>query len=178
MLVKYMTIGVLGTVLLSGAAMAQATPPTASSAPATGTTSSWMTQMKEGTWRALKFDDLDVYNNADEKIGDIKELILSQSGSVDAVVIGVGGFLGIGERYVAVPFNQVKFVMEPRRTAATTAPLRPGTESSPATPPAAGTRPIGDRRSSDYPDHAVLNMTKDQLKAAPEFKYASAATTR
>jgi hypothetical protein len=40
---------------------------------------------------------LDVHNQANEKLGDVNELILDKDGKVSAVVIGVGGFLGMGE---------------------------------------------------------------------------------
>ena len=79
-----------------------------------------MTQIQPGQWRASQIEGLDVYNQNNEKIGDISEMLVDQSGKIQAVVIGVGGFLGIGERNVAIPFDQVKFVNEPRTTAATT----------------------------------------------------------
>jgi len=70
-------------------------------------------QIKPGEWRASKLDGLDVYNTNNEKIGDISELILDRSGKIQAVVIGVGGFLGMGEHKVAVPFEQVQWVDQP-----------------------------------------------------------------
>jgi sporulation protein YlmC with PRC-barrel domain len=48
---------------------------------------------------------INVYNDNNEKIGDIQELIIDKSGKVDNVVLGVGGFLGMGEHYVAVPME-------------------------------------------------------------------------
>jgi len=45
-----------------------------------------------------------------DNIGDINELVLGQDGSVKAVVIGVGGFLGMGEKNVAVSMKDIKFV--------------------------------------------------------------------
>ena len=48
-----------------------------------------------------------VYNSADESIGNIAYLIVKKEGGVDAAVIGVGGFLGIGEKWVAVPFENI-----------------------------------------------------------------------
>ena len=48
-----------------------------------------------------------VYNSADESIGNIADLIVAKEGGVDAAVIGVGGFLGIGEKWVAVPFENI-----------------------------------------------------------------------
>ncbi|HVK90254.1 MAG TPA: PRC-barrel domain-containing protein [Mycoplana sp.] len=48
-----------------------------------------------------------VYNAADESIGSINDLIMEKSGGITAAVIGVGGFLGIGEKWVAVPFDNI-----------------------------------------------------------------------
>ena len=44
----------------------------------------------------------------DNKIGDINDLLLDKEGKVSAVILGVGGFLGAGEKNVAVPFNALK----------------------------------------------------------------------
>src|SRR5215216_4531889 len=183
MLAKHLTWALFGTALIAAPALAQTTPPAGTSAPASGTnqpavtttapasgpmtTGNWMTQEQPGQWRASKLEGLDVYNQNDEKIGDISELIVDSSGSIQAVVVGVGGFLGIGERNVALPFDQIKFVNEPRATA------NPNNPNAPATTGTTTTRPM-DTGNRSAPDHAVLtmNMTKDQLKAAPEFKYA------
>jgi sporulation protein YlmC with PRC-barrel domain len=54
-----------------------------------------------------------VYNDADEKIGDIRDLVLSAEGGIEAVVIGVGGFLGLGEKQVAVRFDEIRVVEDP-----------------------------------------------------------------
>ena len=50
----------------------------------------------------------DVYDAHDSKIGDIRDVLLEKSGQVAAVILGVGGFLGIGEKDVAVPFNAIR----------------------------------------------------------------------
>ena len=127
---KHLVMALLGTALLSAPALAQTQPSGSSATPnaaASSTMSSgnWMTQEKPGQWRASKIEGLNVYNNNNEKIGDISELLVDQNGKVEAVVIGVGGFLGMGEHDVAVPFDQIKFVNEPRAaaTAANTALL-------------------------------------------------------
>jgi hypothetical protein len=113
---------------------------------------------------------------SNEKIGDVNDVILSKSGNVTNVILGVGGFLGMGEHYVAVRFDQLKWVDQPVRT----------TTSSTSTAPASGTATIVDSRTTTgsattttssttnenwYPDHAVFNATKDQLMSMPEFKY-------
>ncbi len=46
-----------------------------------------------------------VYGSAAEKIGDINDLLISPGGAVTGVVIGIGGFLGVGEKDVAVPLG-------------------------------------------------------------------------
>ena len=54
-----------------------------------------------------------VYNSADESIGKISDLIMEKSGGIDAAIIGVGGFLGIGEKWVAVPFEKIAITEVP-----------------------------------------------------------------
>lgn len=186
MLFKHLAVALLGTALISVPALAQQAQP---SSPAGGSssmgTNNWMTQEQPGQWRASKLEGLDVYNNNDEKIGDISELLVDQSGKIQAVVIGVGGFLGMGEHDVAVPFDQIKLMNEPRRaatasttttgtagmgTAGTAGTTATNTATAPATTGSTATANANANRAA--PDHALLNMTKDQLKAAPEFKYS------
>ncbi|MGO4525685.1 PRC-barrel domain-containing protein [Microvirga sp. 2MCAF35] len=188
---KHLMMALLGTALLSAPALAQNQPATSSTSPnaASSTTSAgsmssgnWMTQERAGQWRASKIEGLNVYNNNNEKIGDISELLVDQSGKIEAVVIGVGGFLGMGEHDVAVPFDQIKFVNEARANTtasntttgtagtATTAPATTGSTAG-STTTTTTTTTSSNNMNRSAPDHAMLDMTKDQLKAAPEFKY-------
>jgi sporulation protein YlmC with PRC-barrel domain len=50
----------------------------------------------------------DVYDAQNNKIGDVNDILLEKDGRVSAVIVGVGGFLGVGEKDVAVPFNALK----------------------------------------------------------------------
>ncbi len=50
----------------------------------------------------------DVYDTQNNQIGDVNDILLGQDGRVEAVMVGVGGFLGVGEKDVAVPFNALK----------------------------------------------------------------------
>lgn len=172
MLMRHLTLALLGTVLVSAPAVAQTSPPAApTTAPSAQTqtmnTATWMTQMQPGQWRASQLRGLSVYNTNNERIGEIDELLVDNSGKIQAAVIGVGGFLGIGEHRVAVPLDQMTFVNEPRAVATTAVP-----PTAPAGPATTGTVTTDARRTA--PDHAVLmgGMTKEQLKAAPEFNYA------
>jgi hypothetical protein len=110
-------------------------------------------------------------------------VILDRSGKVANVILGVGGVLGLGEHYVAVAFDKLKWVDQP--VTSTTA----STTSAPANAPATTPAPDGTTRTTTgaatttttttitsaskrwYPDHAVYNATKDELKAMQEFKY-------
>jgi sporulation protein YlmC with PRC-barrel domain len=50
----------------------------------------------------------DIYDPSDSKIGKIDDVLVSDNGQVNALIVGVGGFLGAGEKDVAVPFSAVK----------------------------------------------------------------------
>src|SRR3954468_8461568 len=115
-------------------------------------------EMKAGQWRATKLDGLSVYDPRNEKIGDINEMIVGGDGRIAAVVVGVGGFLGIGEHNAAIPFDQVQWVDEPvNRTVSgnTTATTSGSGTSAPA--PAASDR--ADRASDTMNTPAATATT-------------------
>jgi sporulation protein YlmC with PRC-barrel domain len=123
-------------------------------------------------WRASKLIGLNVYNDQNEKLGDINEILLDPAGKVTGYVIGVGGFLGMGEHNILVEPSKIKFVNEPVRTTTSSNT----TTGAPATTPTGAptnTRNVAARSATEqwYPDHAVMSATKDQLKAMPQFKY-------
>jgi sporulation protein YlmC with PRC-barrel domain len=138
---------VVAAALLATPAFAQTT--TAPQPVALATMNQTMNQTTTGQWRASKLIGVNVYNQQNNKLGEINELILSPKRQIAGAVIGVGGFLGMGERDVMVPPNQLHFAHEGSATT--------------------GSARDGDRKW--YPDRAVLNATKDQFKQMPEFKY-------
>jgi len=103
-----------------------------------------------GDWSASKLSGVNVYNDANDKIGEISDVIITSQGQVKGVVIEAGGFLGMGKHYVLVTMSSLKFS---NKTGKTTT----------------GQTSANEREL--YPDRAVLNLTKDDLKALPEFKY-------
>lgn len=106
-------------------------------------------------WRTSEIKGVDVYNDRNEKIGDVDDVLMDQHGNVKGVVIGVGGFLGVGERNIAVPFSALHWQMN-----TTTAP--------------ANGKQVAQNQNVDHPTRATLpGVTKDQLQQAPEFKYPS-----
>ena len=148
------------------------TPPMAAPAPASkpADTVAVRPAAQSGQWRASKLVGLNVYNEQNEKLGDISEILLDKSGKVEGVIIGVGGFLGMGQRDIKVEMSKLKFVDEPVKTSATTTTTTTGTGAGASRPATTTTTTSSDKKW--YPDHAVLSgATKDQLKAMPEFKY-------
>jgi sporulation protein YlmC with PRC-barrel domain len=173
MLVKYLTAGLAGSALLASVAFAQTptgTTDRANMAPATASDSSSF----QGDWRTSKVVGLSVYNDQNESIGSINDLLTDKSGNIKAAVISVGGFLGVGARLVAVPFDKVKFVTEPVVYGGISAPptrsANPGTTTGAA--PTNTSQPVVTAKANPwYPDHAIYSASKDALQALPEFKY-------
>ena len=105
--------GLLAATLISTAAYTQKAP-SGSSPPSEAKATAPIKH--SGEWRASKLIGVDVYNPQNEKIGDINEILLTSSGNVAGVVIGAGGFLGVGEHDILVKLDQLKFSNEPVRS--------------------------------------------------------------
>ena len=157
MLSKFLAAAVLGSALIAAPALAQSN--NKMSAPSTSETAS-----ASGLWQGSKLISMNVYNEQHDKIGTIQELMVDKSGNIASAVIGVGGFLGIGERDVAVKFADLKWSNEPVRSSTTsnTTTMRPTTTGAGSSSSSA---------PKTYPDHAIFNASKDQLKAMPQFDY-------
>jgi len=56
-----------------------------------------------------------VYDPSNNKIGEIMDVLVSPEGRATALIVGVGGFLGAGEKDVAVPFAAVKHTMKDKK---------------------------------------------------------------
>jgi hypothetical protein len=161
MLSKFVAAAVLGSALIAAPAMAQNSK---MSEPKSNTAAMNQTASAAGLWQGSKVIGLNVYNEQNEKIGSIKDLMVDKSGNIASAVIGVGGFLGMGERDVAVKFADLKWSNEPVRSTSSSG----NTTTRPATTGAGSTAANAPKT---YPDHAVFNASKDQLKAMPQFDY-------
>ena len=93
--------------------------------------------LQSGDMISSKVVGLDVRNGENNDIGKIEDIAFDSSKKVNAYVLSVGGFLGMGTHYVAVDPASVAVTYD----------------------------------SKDKVWRATMNATKDQLKAAPEFKY-------
>ena len=94
-----------------------------------------MTDVPPNSMAITNYYKQNVYDPGNNKIGEVDDVLLGADGKINALVIGVGGFLGIGEKHVIVPFNAVK----------------------------------ADRKDNKW--QLMMNSSKDELKAAPGFKY-------
>ncbi|MEF2546878.1 PRC-barrel domain-containing protein [Aurantimonas sp. E1-2-R+4] len=138
-----------------------------------------------GAWRVEDLNGKDVYDTAGESIGSITDVLVSEQGEVIAVLVGVGGFLGIGRKDVAVAMDALEF--GPGKTeglpkkadieAAAPAPVDPAAGgAATGVDPAAGgaAQPAPEPQTpvvgeDNLPDRIVLNVSREQLEAAPAY---------
>lgn len=132
---RILTTTTLAAIALGSAAWAQTTAP----APAPAQPMPQAAQ-QPGQVNLERLIGRNIQNAQNETIGEIDAVMVDRSGKVQSVVVGVGGFLGLGERHVAINWDALSVA------------------------------PNGDR--------VTLNMTKDQLKALPEYRYADRAYAR
>jgi hypothetical protein len=89
----------------TGQASSSSPSPSASSTASTPSTSGsqqFVSSQQTNQWLSSKFIGIDVVGADDKKIGDVSDVLFDQQGKIEAYVIGVGGFLGIGAKDVAL----------------------------------------------------------------------------
>jgi sporulation protein YlmC with PRC-barrel domain len=95
---KILALATAGVLIASTAALAQ--QPTAQGA--------LMTSIPADSQTVTDWYKQNVYDPNQTKIGEIMDVLVNPSGQINAAIVGVGGFLGAGEKDVAVNFNQIK----------------------------------------------------------------------
>jgi sporulation protein YlmC with PRC-barrel domain len=102
-MLKKLMITTASLALLTSAAIAQA-PDQTQPAPSAATTAKGqvITEQKPDQLLASKFKGTDVIGSNNEKIGDVNDMLFDKDGKILAYVVGVGGFLGIGSKDVAL----------------------------------------------------------------------------
>jgi hypothetical protein len=158
----------------------------------------FLQELPAGATRVSKMIGVPVIGSDIHRLGEVNDVLLGRDGSAQAVVIKSGGVLGIGAKSVAVPFaamlwnydvspmdgpsssntggppadgggTQMQSATAPRPD---TPPETTGTVGDPAQPQE-GLRPQGATvavTGNGAPREAVLRMTQQELKDAPEFK--------
>ncbi|NDV88970.1 hypothetical protein GTW51_20005 [Aurantimonas aggregata] len=151
----------------------------------------FVTVPPSGAWRASDLEGKDVYDTTGENIGSIGDVLLSENGEVIAVLVGVGGFLGIGRKDVAVAMDALEFgptkteglptAAEAQASAETAAPASGGMAADPAAPAggdmtASTTETVTPVVGEDnLPDRIVLNVTREELENAAAYGEAEDA---
>lgn len=148
----------------------------------------FMTQMQPGHIMASDLIGTRVVGANNESIGDINDVIVDRSGRVMAAVVGVGGFLGIGEKDVAVPFNALEFANAQQASAmdsnngnngvTTTGSTASGNTAGQGAAGSSNMAANNNAASTDQPERVVLRMTKAELQAAPAFNADSDSANR
>jgi putative membrane protein len=124
----------------------------------------YITRQTPTEWTAEALIGRTVENAKGDNLGDINNVIINEKGDVVAVVIGVGGFLGIGEKNVGVPFDALDFrTVDPADKPADKTKAEKAEEKTDA---------MAARFDSEHENmHIVLNTTKEDLEAAPTFAW-------
>ncbi len=126
----------------------------------------YVTRQAPSDWTAEALIGRTVENSNGDNLGEINNVIINEKGDVVAVVIGVGGFLGIGEKNVGVPFDELDF-----KTAAAMRD-RSDNASDRETKAEQKADEAAARFDTEHADiRIVLNTTKEDLEAAPSFAW-------
>jgi sporulation protein YlmC with PRC-barrel domain len=116
MLKKLMISTALSAVLATGAFAQTSSPPSSSPAQASSSEKetsgkmNFVSAQKPDQWLASKFKGTDVLGSDNQKIGDVSDILFDKTGKVEAFVISVGGFLGVGSKEVALAPNSFDVV--------------------------------------------------------------------
>jgi hypothetical protein len=132
---------ILATLITAGAMSAYAQSPTATPQPAQTAPAASSPAAKpmpsQASADTRKLIGRNIQNAQNETIGEIKSVFIGKDGNVDSVMVGVGGFLGLGEREVRLNWSELNI--------------------------------------SQNGEKVTVDLTKDQLKAKPEYKYSNTA---
>ena len=162
----------------AGSTPPTSTPPAATSTPSTPAPSAssdaagkahFVAKQTQDQWLATKFKGTDVIGTDDKKIGDVSDILFDKDKKIIAYIVGVGGFLGIGQKDVAIAPDSFQMV--------------PASASRSSGGGSSSGSNAGSSTASSSNDHdnfkLRLSMTKDELKNAPAFEQYNArpATT-
>jgi sporulation protein YlmC with PRC-barrel domain len=67
-----------------------------------------MSSLPTDSWTITNYYKQDVYDKSQHNVGKIDDVLIDKSGKITALMVGVGGFLGMGEKDVALPFTAVQ----------------------------------------------------------------------
>jgi hypothetical protein len=156
MLKRLMVTAAVSALMISGA-MAQADAPKAdapkaeASKAAPADAAKFLSSQSTDQWVFSKFKGTDVLGPDNAQVGDVNDLLFDKNGKIIGMIVGVGGFLGIGEKSVAIDMSAFQVV-----------PASTGTSTT-----------VGAASADADPTNVKLKVTwtKEQLQGAPDFQY-------
>src|ERR1700745_1757908 len=146
-IVKTFMISAAVSGLMVSGALAQADKPADSA--------KFITSQSQDQWVFSKFKGTDVLGPDNAHIGNVNDMLFDKQGKIFGLIVGVGGFLGIGEKNVAIDMNEFQ-------------PVPADTGSSTG---AGGNTAMASRNDDPTVVKLKVSWTKDQLKNAPDFQY-------
>ena len=149
-MLKTLVMSAAVSALMVSGAMAQGAPPKDGA--------KFIQSQTTDQWVFSKFKGTDVLGPDNAHIGNVNDMLFDKNGKILGLIVGVGGFLGIGEKNVAIDMSAFQ-------------PVPPETGSS-----TTGAGGGGGMSSNNDPTNVKLKVswTKDQLKNAPDFQYYKA----
>ena len=161
-MLKTLMISAAVSALMVSGALAQADlspkPPTATAPKAEAfphDTAKFIAAQSTDQWVFSKFKGTDVLGPDNAHIGNVSDMLFDKNGKILGLVVGVGGFLGIGEKSVAIDMGAFQ-------------PVPADTGSSTG---AGGNTAMVSRNDDPTMVKLKVSWTKDQLKNAPDFQY-------
>lgn len=124
-------------------------------------------RQKATEWRAPRLIGVEVDGADGRPVGKVEDLLMTHDGVVRTVVIGVGGFFGLGTKPVAVPFAALQWRMDARPASLIADPVPDAAAKAAAEPSSCAVEAAQGR-----PDRVGLPATPAQLQSAPPFAYA------
>ena len=118
---------------------------------------------QSGQMRAADLREADIYTADNQKVGDIDDILLDRQGKIVAVVVGVGGFLGIGQKNVAIPFDSLEIQDQ---NAAMAADRRNENRTTTTSTASNADRAAGDRMATgNVPDNRATSQDRERTTA-------------
>jgi|SRR5215813_7745521 sporulation protein YlmC with PRC-barrel domain len=162
MLKTLMISAAISALMVSGALAQADMSPKPPAAPAAKTdaaphdTAKFIAAQSTDQWVFSKFKGTDVLGPDNAHIGNVSDMLFDKNGKILGLIVGVGGFLGIGEKSVAIDMSAFQPV-----------PADTGSSSTGA----GGNTAMASRNDDPTMIKLKVSWTKDQLKNAPDFQY-------
>ena len=141
----------------------QSQPAQQQSAQSSAMSGKFLAAPQTGHMRAADLREADIYTADNQKVGDIDDILVDRQGKIIAVVVGVGGFLGMGQKNVAIPFDSLEIQDQ---NAAMAADRRNENRTTTTNTAPTTDRAAGDRMATgNVPDNRATSQDRERTTA-------------